>query len=209
MPKIRLFFHDRRKLLVTSLLVFILALGTFLRFYQLGASGDGNLYYAATVKSMLVSWHNFFFAAFEPGGSLSVDKPSLGFWMQAISAYFLGVNGFALALPNAISGVLSIFLVYKLVQRSFGTWAGLLAALVLAVMPVAISADWPSPKPSSNCMAGAFPLKTMLARGQRSGSNSPSRVGSLGWRGGKVLLPRNTQSPARMVRTRRWDGLSL
>ncbi|MBE3119464.1 MAG: ATP-binding protein [Candidatus Atribacteria bacterium] len=40
--KIRLFFQDRRKLLVTGLLVFVLALGTFLRFYQLGASGDGN-----------------------------------------------------------------------------------------------------------------------------------------------------------------------
>ena len=137
----KLFFQDRRKLVFASLLVFVLALGTFLRFYQLGASGDGNLYYAATVKSMLVSWHNFFFAAFEPGGSLSVDKPPLGFWVQALSAHFLGVNGFALALPNAIAGVLSIFMVYKLVHRPFGPWTGLLAALVLAVMPVAISAE--------------------------------------------------------------------
>jgi 4-amino-4-deoxy-L-arabinose transferase-like glycosyltransferase len=137
----KLFFQDRRKLLFAGLLVFVLALGTFLRFYQLGASGDGNLYYAATVKSMLISWHNFFFAAFEPGGSLSVDKPPLGFWVQALSAYFLGLNGFALALPNAIAGVLSIFMVYELVRRPFGPWTGLLAALVLAVMPVAISAE--------------------------------------------------------------------
>jgi len=137
----KLFFYDRRKLLFAGLLVFVLALGTFLRFYHLGATGDGNLYYAATVKSMLVSWHNFFFAAFEPGGSLSVDKPPLGFWVQALSAYFLGVDGFALALPNAIAGVLSIFMVYKLVRRPFGPWAGLLAAVVLAVMPVAISAE--------------------------------------------------------------------
>jgi 4-amino-4-deoxy-L-arabinose transferase-like glycosyltransferase len=48
---------------------------------------------------MLTSWHNFFYAAFEPGGSVSVDKPPLGFWLQAISAFFLGVNGFSLALP--------------------------------------------------------------------------------------------------------------
>ncbi len=40
--KIRLFFQDRRKLLVTGLLVFVLALGTFLRFYQLSASDDGD-----------------------------------------------------------------------------------------------------------------------------------------------------------------------
>jgi 4-amino-4-deoxy-L-arabinose transferase-like glycosyltransferase len=139
--KIQLFFKDRRNLLIAGLLILILALGAFVRFYQLGASGDGNLYYAATVKSMLMSWHNFFFAAFEPGGSLSVDKPPLGFWVQAISAYFLGLNGFALALPNALAGLFSIFMVFKLLHRPFGSWVGLLGALVLAAMPVAISAE--------------------------------------------------------------------
>jgi 4-amino-4-deoxy-L-arabinose transferase-like glycosyltransferase len=139
--KIRLFFQDRRKLVASILLVLVLLLGAFLRFYHLGASGVGNTYYAATVKSMLTSWHNFFFAAFEPGGSVSVDKPPLGFWVQAFSAYFLGVTGFALALPNAIAGVLSIFVVYILVRRPFGPWAGLVAALALAVMPAAISTE--------------------------------------------------------------------
>ena len=139
--KIQEFFHNQRNLLVSGLLIIILGIGAFLRFYLLGASGDGNLYYAATVKSMLMSWHNFFFAAFDPGGSLSVDKPPLGFWIQSLSAYFMGVNGFALALPNAVAGVLSIFIVYKLVRRPFGQWAGLLAAAGLAVMPVAISAE--------------------------------------------------------------------
>ncbi len=139
--KIRPFFQDRRKLTASGLLLAVLLLGAFLRFYNLGASGVGNTYYAATVKSMLMSWHNFFFAAFEPGGSLSVDKPPLGFWVQVLSAHFLGVTGFALALPNAVAGVLSIFLVYKLIRRPFGTWAGLAAALTLAVMPVAISTE--------------------------------------------------------------------
>ncbi|MFQ5341101.1 MAG: ArnT family glycosyltransferase [Anaerolineae bacterium] len=116
-------------------------LGAFLRFYQLGAYSIGNTYYAATVKSMLTSWHNFFYAAFEPGGSVTVDKPPLGFWVQAISAYFLGVNGFALALPNALAGLGSILLVYHLVRRRFGVWPGLAAALALAVTPVTIAAE--------------------------------------------------------------------
>ena len=141
LSKIRISLQDRRKLVISGLLVLVLLLGAFLRFYHLGADGVGNTYYAATVKSMLTSWHNFFFAAFEPGGSVSVDKPPLGFWMQALSAYILGLTGFALALPNAIAGVLSIFVIYKLVHRPFGAWAGLAAALVLAVMPVAISAE--------------------------------------------------------------------
>jgi len=77
----------------------IILLGAALRFYRLGAHGMGNTYYAATVLSMLTSWHNLFYGSFDPGGSVSVDKPPLGFWVQAASASGFGVNGFALALP--------------------------------------------------------------------------------------------------------------
>jgi len=131
----------KRKIIAALVLGLIILLAAFLRFYQLGAFSIGNIYYAATVKSMLTSWHNFFFAAFEPGGSVSVDKPPLGFWVQALSAYFLGVNGFALALPNALAGVLSIPLLYSLVKKQFGVGAALVAALTLAVVPVAVSTE--------------------------------------------------------------------
>jgi 4-amino-4-deoxy-L-arabinose transferase-like glycosyltransferase len=53
----------------------------------------------------------------------------------------VGVNGLALALPNAVAGVLSILLVYLLVRRPFGSLAALAAALALAVMPVAIATE--------------------------------------------------------------------
>ena len=122
-------------------LLLILLLGGWLRFYHLGETGVGNHYYAATVKSMLTSWHNFFFASYEPGGSVSVDKPPLGFWVQAVFAFFLGVNGFALALPQALAGWLSIPVLYHLVNRHFGRVAGLTAAFVLAVTPVTISTE--------------------------------------------------------------------
>ncbi len=137
----RPFGLSRQKAFVVASLGLIVALGAFLRFYQLGAHGLGNDYYAATVKSMLTSWRNFFFASFEPGGSVTVDKPPLGFWVQAASAYVLGLNGFALALPQALAGVLSIPLLYSLVKRHFGDWAGLIAALALAVTPVAVSTE--------------------------------------------------------------------
>jgi 4-amino-4-deoxy-L-arabinose transferase-like glycosyltransferase len=131
----------RTQVLVAAGLGLIVLLGAFLRFYKLGAYSIGNAYYAATVKSMLTSWHNFFFAAYEPGGSVTVDKPPLGFWLQAAPAYFLGVNGFALALPQALAGTLSIPLLYALVRRPFGRGAGLAAALALAVLPVAVSTE--------------------------------------------------------------------
>jgi len=129
------------KITITVLLVVIILLGGFLRFYNLGAAGWGNQYYAAGVQSMLTSWNNFFFVAAEPGGSVSIDKPPLGFWMQALSASLFGLSGFSLALPQVICGILSIPLLFWLVKRAFGDWPGLAAAAVLAVMPVAISAE--------------------------------------------------------------------
>ena len=131
----------RKNLLTAIALTLIIALGAFLRLYQLGAYSIGNTYYAATVKSMLVSPSNFFFGAFEPGGSVTVDKPPLGFWVQALSASILGVNGFSLALPNALAGIGSIALLYKLVKDQVSTSAGLVAALTLAVIPVTVSTE--------------------------------------------------------------------
>jgi 4-amino-4-deoxy-L-arabinose transferase-like glycosyltransferase len=90
---------------------------------------------------MLTSWHNFFYAAYEPGGSVSVDKPPLGFWVQALSVKILGLTGFALALPQAAAGMASIPLLFFLVQKQFRTSPALLAAAVLAVMPVSVSTD--------------------------------------------------------------------
>jgi len=58
-----------------------------------------------------------------------------------VSAYFWGVNGFALAVPQALAGVLSIPLLYSMVKRQFGAWAGLISALVLAITPVTVSTE--------------------------------------------------------------------
>ncbi len=119
----------------------IVALATGLRFANLGSLGYANHYYTAAVTSMLQSWSNFFFVAAEPGGAVSVDKPPLGLWLQAISAYFFGVNGFAVLLPEIVAGLLSVVVIYHLVRRSFGTAAGLLAALALAITPVVVATD--------------------------------------------------------------------
>jgi len=119
----------------------IVILAAVLRFANLNALGYANHYYTAAVESMLKSWHNFFFVAAEPGGSVSVDKPPVGLWLQAISAYFFGVNGFAVLLPQILAGILSVIVLYHLVRRKFGTVAGLLAALALAVTPVVVATD--------------------------------------------------------------------
>ena len=53
-----------------------------LRLLSATSQGYANLYYAAAIRSMLQSWHNFFFVSYDPGGFVSVDKPPLGFWIQ-------------------------------------------------------------------------------------------------------------------------------
>jgi len=122
-------------------LVGILLLAVFFHFFRLEQEGYANLYYAAAVKSMLTSWHNFFFVSFDPGGFVTVDKPPLGLWAQAASAALFGFNGISLLLPQAVAGVLSVLLLYHLVRRVFGPTAGLAAALVLAVTPISVAAN--------------------------------------------------------------------
>lgn len=119
----------------------IVALAAALRFYNLEALGYANHYYTAGITSMLQSWRNFFFVAAEPGGAVSIDKPPVGLWLQALSAYFLGVNGFAMLLPEILAGLASVAVLYHLVRRSFEIGTGLLAALALAITPIVVATD--------------------------------------------------------------------
>ena len=135
----------------------ILLLAVFLHFFRLEQEGYANLYYAAAVKSMLTSWHNFFFVSFDPGGFVTVDKPPLGLWVQAASAALFGFNGISLLLPQALAGVLSVVLLYHLVRRTFGPTAGLLAALALAVTPISVAAN------RNNTMDSLLVLALLLA----------------------------------------------
>ena len=101
--------------------VSILALAAVLDFYGIDQNGFGSTYYATTVRSMSTrTWHNWFFASFDPGGLVTVDKPPLGFWIQAISVRLFGFHGVSLILPQAIAGVLSVGVLYCIVRQAFG-----------------------------------------------------------------------------------------
>jgi 4-amino-4-deoxy-L-arabinose transferase-like glycosyltransferase len=114
----------------------ILLLSAGLNFYNLDASYYTNEYYAAAVRSMTVNWHNFFFNSFDPGGYITVDKPPVAFWFQALSARLFGFNGISILLPSILAGIAGVALLYHMVKRVFGTVAGLFAALALAVTPI-------------------------------------------------------------------------
>src|SRR5437016_1769523 len=115
----------------------IVLISVFMNFFQLAQNGFGS-YYPAAVRSMMDNWHNFFFASYDPGGFVTIDKPPVGFWFQVVSAKIFGFTPFSVLLPQALAGVLSVLLLYYLVQRHFGVVAGLLAALGLALSPISI-----------------------------------------------------------------------
>ncbi len=135
----------------------VLALSIFMNFFQLGQNGYGNLDYAAAVKSMGDNWQNFFFASFDPGGFVTIDKPPLGFWLQTLSTKMFGFTPFSIFLPQALCGVLAVLLLYCLVRRHFGVLAGLIAALALAVSPITVVTD------RNNTIDGTLALVLLLA----------------------------------------------
>jgi 4-amino-4-deoxy-L-arabinose transferase-like glycosyltransferase len=119
----------------------LLAFGALLRLWGLDRNGTGNPYYAAAVRSMLESFHNLFFASFDPAGFVTVDKPPMALWIQTLFAKLLGYRGFTLILPQVLEGLASMAILYHLVRRLFGPGAGLFSALVLALNPVSVAVD--------------------------------------------------------------------
>ncbi len=111
--------------------------------WALSRNGYANAFYSAGVKSMLLSLHNFLYLSADPGGLISIDKPPLSLWLQVASAKLFGFTPLSLLLPEAIAGVLCVWVLYLTLARSFGRTAGLIGAACLAVFPafVAVSRD--------------------------------------------------------------------
>src|ERR1700721_2788184 len=84
----------------------ILVLSGLLEFIKLGQNGYANIYYSAAVRSMLRSLHNFFFVSADPNGLITVDKPPLALWVEAISAKLFGFHPLSLLIPEGICAVL-------------------------------------------------------------------------------------------------------
>jgi 4-amino-4-deoxy-L-arabinose transferase-like glycosyltransferase len=114
-------------------------------------------FYDAAVKSMGLSWHNFFFGAFEPGASVSIDKPPVDLWLQVASVKLLGFSSTTLKLPEALAGTLAVPLLFAAVKRMWSTPAAFAAAVALAVLPVEVITS------RSDTMDGVMMMLIILA----------------------------------------------
>lgn len=64
-------------------------------------------------------------------GQLRFDKPILIYWLQSISAFFLGLNAYAMRLPSALASAGWAVLIYRYARKYFDTDTGLIAVLIL------------------------------------------------------------------------------
>ncbi len=95
-------------------------------------------FYDSAVRSMTLSWHNFYFGAVEPSGAVAIDKPPVDLWLQVASVELFGWSSATLKLPQALAGTLSVALLFAALRRVFGVRAGLAGALALAVLPIEV-----------------------------------------------------------------------
>ncbi|WP_329577917.1 glycosyltransferase family 39 protein [Kitasatospora sp. NBC_01250] len=104
--------------------------------YLWGADQDGyHSFYANAVRSMTVSWKAFLFGSYDPANTITLDKLPGFLWPQALLARLLGFHGWALALPQAVEGVLSVLVLFRTVRLWAGAGAALLAAALFTLTP--------------------------------------------------------------------------
>jgi 4-amino-4-deoxy-L-arabinose transferase-like glycosyltransferase len=117
----------------------LIALAALLNMWGLARNGWANDYYSAAVRSMSSSWHDFVFASADPSGVMTVDKPPLALWVQALSVRVFGYHPLSMLVPQALMGIASVVLAYDLVRRRFGRVGGFVAGLALALTPITVA----------------------------------------------------------------------
>jgi 4-amino-4-deoxy-L-arabinose transferase-like glycosyltransferase len=128
-----------RRLLARPELLGLVGVAAVLNLWSLSLNGWANTYYSAAVRSMSASWHDFLFVSLDKSGLMTVDKPPLSLWVQALSARMFGLHPLSLLVPQALMGVIAVALLYDLTRRRFGRAAGFVAGLALATTPVVVA----------------------------------------------------------------------
>ena len=118
-------------------LLVLLAVTAGLYLWDLGASGWANSFYSAAVQAGTRSWKAFFFGSSDSSNFITVDKPPAALWVMEISARIFGLSSWSILVPQALEGVAAVAVLYATVRRWASAGAGLVAAAVMALTPVA------------------------------------------------------------------------
>jgi len=157
-------------------LIGIAAVAAFLYAWNITQAGLAP-FYSVAVKSMSESWKAFFYGAFDPKATITIDKLAGSFLPQALSARIFGFHPWSLALPQVIEGVISVLVMYRVVRRWAGVMPGLLAAALFTLTPIAASMFGHSMED------GALTLCLVLAADAYQRAVMEARLRSLIWSG--------------------------
>ena len=133
--------------------------------------------YSTAVKSMSESWKAFFYGAFDPRATITIDKLAGSFLPQALSARIFGFHPWSLALPQVIEGVISVLVMYRVVRRWAGVVPGLLVAAIFTLTPITASMFGHSMED------GALTMCLVLAADSYQRAVIDARLRSLIWSG--------------------------
>lgn len=117
-------------------LLALLASASVLYLWGLDRNGWANSYYSAAAMAGSEDWTAFFYGSSDPGNAITVDKPPMSLWIMSLSVRVFGLNPWSILLPQALMGVLSVYLLYRMVTKRTDPATGLLAGLFFAVTPV-------------------------------------------------------------------------
>lgn len=120
-------------------LLVLLASTAVLYLWDLDRSGWANAFYSAAAQAGSQSPKAFLFGSSDAANSITVDKPPLSLWLPALGIRLFGLNPWSILVPQAVMGVASVALLWDAVRRPFGEAAGLIAGVVLALTPVAVT----------------------------------------------------------------------
>jgi 4-amino-4-deoxy-L-arabinose transferase-like glycosyltransferase len=115
----------------------VLALAAVLYIWNLTVSGYANTYYSAAALSASQSWSAWFFGSFDASNFITVDKPPLSTMLMGLSVRIFGLSSWSVLLPEALTGVATVGVLFLAVRRSFGPAAATIAAIVTALTPAA------------------------------------------------------------------------
>ncbi|MEW9870328.1 ArnT family glycosyltransferase [Arthrobacter sp. HS15c] len=104
--------------------------------WGLEKNGWANPYYSAAAQAGSQDWKAFLFGSFEWGNLITVDKTPLSIWVMSLSVRLFGLSSWAIIVPQAIMGVATTFLIYRILRRGFGAAPALLGGAIYATTPV-------------------------------------------------------------------------
>lgn len=145
-------------------LLCLLAAAAALYLWGLDANGWANPYYSAAAQAGANDWKAFFFGSFEWGNLITVDKTPLSLWVMSLSVHIFGLSSWSILVPQALMGVATTYLIYRLLRRGFGPRTALFAAALYATTPVVVlMSRYNNPEPLMGLLTVASVLVTLKA----------------------------------------------